>query len=108
MSCPYSRGLFRAAKRQPQTGGKKQVIPFDSGRRITNKIIIQTELPAEPFADRRRKDGIERIPIAAGPAEVRKIIECFVERRAAAQLRAKRLPRIGFRVSLRDGREGKS
>jgi hypothetical protein len=46
--------LFRAAKRQPQTGGKQQVISLDSGRRITNKIIIQTELPAEPFADRGR------------------------------------------------------
>ena len=81
-SCIFrtSRGrLFRVAKRQPQTSGKKQVISFDSGRRITNKIIIQTELPAEPFADRGRKDSIEPILIAAGPAEVRKIIECFAE-----------------------------
>lgn len=100
--------LFRVAKRQPQTSRKQRFISFDSGWRIANKIVIQTELPAEPLADRGGRDGVERIAVAAGPAEVRKIIECFAESRAAAELRVKLLSSIGFRISLRDSREGRS
>src|SRR5580704_3119761 len=104
---PWGR-LFRGAKRQPQTSGKKQVIFFDSGGRITQKIVIETELPAEPFADRGGKHSIERISVAARPADVRKIIECFAEGRAAAEFCVELLSHIGYRISLRDGREGKS
>ena len=100
--------LFRGAKSHPQTSGKKQVISFDSCRRITNEIIIQTELPAEPSADRSREDTIERKPIAAGPTEIRKISESFAEGRAAAEFRVELLSDKRLRISLGDGSKGKS